>query len=99
MLNKVFIVNKSCHDYSAATKFGNLHYLSIGNLNRFDTVDIYRKFSEVLKIANKHDYILLSGLSIMNSIACAIFAVNHHRLNLLLWSAKKSEYVEKTIVF
>lgn len=95
----VIVVNKSCHDYSKAQVFGKLTYLSTGNLNRFDTVDMYRKFSEIIEKSDKNDYLLLSGLAIMNSIACALFAVHHHRLNLLLWNARKSEYIEKTIVF
>lgn len=98
-MRKIYIVNKSCHDYSAAEHYGEIKYLSTGNLNRFDTVDIYRKFSATLEKSDSLDYLLLSGLAIMNSIACAIFAVHHHRLNLLLWNAKKAEYIEKTIVF
>lgn len=95
---KVFIVNKSCHDYSSAEKFGSLVFMSKGNLNRFDCVAMYRKFGESLDLSEPGDYLLLSGLAIMNSIACAYFANLHKRLNLLLWNAKTKEYIERVII-
>ena len=100
---KVYIVNKGGHDHSDAERFGELVYLSIGSINRYATSSIYRKFSLILKDSTKDDYILPTGLSIMTSIACAIFARIHGRLNLLLYRSSRTKetkpyYIERVIM-
>jgi hypothetical protein len=95
---KVFIVNKSCHDFTAAEQFGELKFLSVGSLKRYDCASMYRQFSEIMKSSKPDDYLLLSGLAIMNSVASAIFAHKHKRLNLLLWNSQKKEYIERVII-
>ena len=100
MSRKVFIVNRSVHDFSAATTFGDLIYMSEGSINRFNTSGIYRKFYPILKDSHKEDYILITGLTIMNLIAAFIFTVKHKRLNLLLFRTykNKKEYLERILI-
>ena len=93
---KVFIVNKSAHDFSGAKKFGKLVFMTEGKMNRFNTNDMIRKFTEAMKNSKKHDYILLCSLNVMNAIACSVFARKHGTLNLLLY--KDGEYVERNHV-
>lgn len=93
---KVYIINKGGHDYNDAKRFGRLVYLSEGIMNRYSVGRIYREFSSVLKDSHKDDYILVSGLNIMNSIAGAIFGSLHGRLNILLY--RKNIYVERRII-
>lgn len=82
---KVFIVNRSTHDFSAAEKFGTLVFLSDGPMNRFATNTMFRIFEDGLRESSCNDYIVPCSLNVMNSIVCAIFAHRHGRLNLLLW--------------
>jgi hypothetical protein len=97
MINKkVYVINKGGHDYSDARRFGRLVYLSEGIMNRYSVGRMYREFSAILKDSNKDDYILVSGLNIMNHIAGAIFGRLHGRLNILLY--RKNTYVERRII-
>ena len=101
MRPKVYIINKGCHDYSLAKEFGRLIFLTEDPFNRFSTSRMYRVFKEKFKSSQPQDYILISGLTIMTSIACAMFAKKHGRINLLLYNSgpnKVEHYVKRTIV-
>ena len=93
----VYIVSKSAHDFSGAQRFGKLVYLSEGALNRYHVNNMERQFSSKLENSSSEDFILPCGLSMMNSIACAMFVLKHKRLNLLLF--RKGKYVERNIIF
>ena len=95
-MNHVYIVNKSAHDFTPAAKYGKILFLSEGSMNRYSVNSMYRTFSEVMKDSNENDYIVPCSLNVMNSIACAIFAHRHGRLNLLLF--KDGTYLERSIV-
>jgi len=89
----VYIVNKSSHDFSAANEFGEIVFLSEGPMNRYATNSMIRQFTDVMKESGEHDYIVPCSLNVMNSIACAIFARKHGKLNLLLY--KNGGYIER----
>jgi len=93
---KVFIVNKSAHDFSEAEKFGEVSFLSEGAVNRYSTNNMHRMFDEAMKDSSPGDYIVPCSLNVMNSIACAIFAHKHGKLNLLLF--KQGRYLERNLV-
>jgi hypothetical protein len=98
---KVYIINKGCHDYSAAEKFGDITYLSDGILSRFSTGKMYRMFSDTLRDSDPGDHLLISGMTIMSVVAVSIFAHKHGRINLLLYNSgpnKKNDYVSRTLV-
>ena len=99
-MSNVYIINRGCHDYSLAEKYGSLVYLTDESFNRFSTGHMYRKFKEGLRESDHSDYILISGLTIMSSIACSMFALKHKRLNLLLHSSSGGEekYIKRTII-
>lgn len=94
---KIFVINRSSHDLSAAEKFGDLVYLSEGSVSPFNTNLMCRKFSEKLENSKPTDYILLTSLTVMCSLACSIFSRKHGRLNLLLF--KDGGYIERKHVF
>ena len=100
MSRKVYVVNRSTHDFSAATEFGELIYLSEGSINRFNTSRIYRAFYPILKDSHEEDYILITGLTVMNLVAAFIFTMRHKRLNLLLFKTyrNKKEYLERILI-
>ena len=81
----VYVVNDSGHDFSAATKFGRLVFLSRGVLSKFNLTAMKRLFDEHLQQSGPEDFILHSGPSVMNALACSIFVALHGRLNLLLF--------------
>jgi hypothetical protein len=64
---------------------------------------MYRQFLPTLKDSSPEDYILPTGLTIMSNIACAIFAMLHKRLNLLIYKASRTggpgRYVQRSMVF
>lgn len=92
MTPNVYCVNKSGHDFSEALKFGDIIYLSDYAQPRFNTNNIYRTFKPILEASNQDDYILLTGLTVMNVIACSIFAILHNRLNLLIHQVEGNSY-------
>ena len=100
MSRKVYIINRSIHDFSAAAVYGELVYMSEGSINRFNTSGIYRKFYPILSKSCKEDYILITGLTVMNLVAAFIFAMRHRRLNLLLFKSYKGrkEYLERILI-
>ena len=91
--NKVFIVNKSSHDFHPAEKYGEVIFLSEGSMNRYATNSMVRQFGDAMKDSKEGDYIVPCSLNVMNSVACAIFAHKHGRLNLLLF--KDGLYIER----
>jgi len=99
---KVYIVNKGGHNHSDAERFGKLVFLSEGNINRYAVTNIYRRFALILGDSSPEDYILITGLSVMSSVACAIFARLHGRLNLLLYKTsrgnEKGYYIERILM-
>ncbi len=92
-MTKVYIVNRSPHDFSEAEKYGKLIFLSEGPMNRYSTNDMLRQFSEAMKDSSASDYIVPCSLNVMNAIASAIFAHKHGTLNLLLF--KERSYIER----
>lgn len=100
-MSTVYIINKGCHDYSKATKFGKLKYLSNEDMDRFSTGKMYRIFKKRLEDSSPEDYLLISGMTIMSVVACSIFASKHNRVNLLLYNfgpGKTADYVERTVM-
>ena len=99
---KVYIVNRGGHNHNDAERFGELIFMSQGTINRYAVSQMYRQFVEHLSKSSSDDYILITGLSVMASIACSIFARIHGRLNLLLFKSSQSgeegRYVERTIM-
>lgn len=96
MPRKVYIVNKSHHDFSPAEKYGELVFMSEGPLSRYAINDMARRFAPHIETSDPSDCILLSSLNSMNVVAAALFAARHKRLNLLIY--RNGRYVERNIV-
>lgn len=93
----VWVVNRSSHDYSPARDYGDLQYLSEGPMDKYSVNDIDRQFRAKLENSGKEDFILITSLTVMSSIACVIFALKHHCLNLLIY--KSRGYIERHLAF
>jgi len=96
-VKKVFVVNDSGHDLSDATRFGELVVMTVGDVPKYHCTKWLREFMGYLEGSSPEDYILQSGPSTVNSIACCVFVHLHGRLNLLLYTGE--QYVEQTLVF
>ena len=93
----VYVVNKGGHDFKAAERYGDIKYLSVGTVSPFAVDKMYREFAQRLKYSKEDDYILITGLSIMSSIACSCFSHKHNgRLNLLLF--RNDKYITRTVM-
>lgn len=93
---KVYVVNRSSHDFEPAAKYGEIRYLSEGLINRYAVNMMVRTFHETMKDSEEYDYIVPCSLNVMNVIASAIFAHKHGKLNLLLF--KEGKYLERNII-
>ena len=96
MSRRVYIVNKSSHDFKPAEAYGKVVFLSEGSMNRYATNSMIRQFGEAMSLSEPEDYIVPCSLNVMNSIACAIFSHKHGTLNLLLF--KDGLYIERNHV-
>lgn len=97
----VFISNKGALDYKDAERYGNLVFLSKGNLDPYGVSVLYRHLweglpgSPGLKDSGPDDYWLLSSLPILNCLGSAILAKLHSKINFLLY--RDGEYIERAI--
>lgn len=94
---KVFVLNKGAHDFSAAREYGELVYCTDGALDKYNVSQMYRVIADAMSESDFDDYILLTSLSVLCTVAGAIFAAKHGRLNLLIF--KDDKYVSRKLVF
>lgn len=94
---RVYIINKSRHDFTAAQEFGEFVYLSNGLIHKYATNRHTERFKELLKDSKADDYLLLTSVSVLNVIAAVIMMSLHGKLNLLLYNPKDSCYVHRVI--
>ena len=86
---RVYVPNKGAgHDYSPASKFGDLVFVTLGRVNPLNTGQIFRKWTDALKTSTKIDFIIVTSLNTLCMIGAALFAVKHKRLNLLMYTAE-----------
>ena len=94
---KVFIPNKSGHDFSASSRYGIPIYVTQGLINRFSVGYMARKWFLSLKDSGKQDYLLITSLTILTVVGAAIFGWLHGRINLLIF--RNNKYIARTIIF
>ena len=90
-MSKVYIINKSGHDYSKAEKFGTLIYLTEGEQDPDESNQHFRQFVNKMKDAKEGDYILITSLASMNAIAGWIFGTLGLNLNMLIFKGGRYE--------
>ena len=97
---KVFIVAQRHWEVSKVESYGKLVPLCGIAMPKFNTDEMRRTFTKVLtQESHKEDFILLSGLSVMNAIACSVFALLHGRINLLIHSRATGNYLTRIVNF
>ena len=95
--NKVFISNQSGHDFSPSEKYGRPVYVTKGLINRFSVNYMARAWALSLKDSKKSDFILITSLTILTCIGCAIFGYLHKSINILIY--RNGKYISRTIDF
>lgn len=91
----VYVPNKGEHDYSAAWDFGEVVFCTAGTMSRTDIPTMYSELSKAMESAEPDDYILMTSLTSLCSIACSIFASKFGRLNLLMY--ERGRYIERSV--
>lgn len=92
---KVFVPNKSGHDFSAAQEFGELIFMTDGTVRRYQTNQIFRIFCDHMQDAQESDYLLVCSLSILNAIATGILVQKFSKVNYLLFH--EGRYLQRTL--
>lgn len=93
---RVYITNRSGHDYSDAYRFGDeLIFLSEGRISALAVNKTYRELAEKLQNSKPDDYIVITSLPMLSAIACSILAAKHGKLNILVF--KDGRYIERNI--
>jgi len=95
---KVYVVAKGFHDWNSAAQHGELVFLSTEPVGRTAISNMLREFLPRMVDSEPEDHIVITGLSVMCSMACVIFALKHRRLNLLLFDAATDKYVKRTVM-
>lgn len=93
---RVYIMNNGGHDYSGAKKYGDLVFVTDELIDREDTAQMYHAVDVAMRDSTPDDYILISSLSSMCSVASAYFSALHGELHLLIHS--RGEYVSRDII-
>lgn len=84
---KVYIPNKSFHDFSAAGEFGELIYLTEGIItNRTKVSQLLAGMWEILKDSEPEDMLLVSSMALLNALASSALAAKHGRVNYLIFT-------------
>jgi hypothetical protein len=96
-MSYVYILNRAAHDYSDAERFGELVFCTEGSLDKLDLSQMYRELESAFEDSQADDYILLTSLTSLCSVACAIFALKHERINLLIHT--RDGYVDRSLFF
>lgn len=94
---KVFISNKSPHDFRPAHRYGELVFVTTGDINKYAIGAMYRAFEEALKDSREDDFFLPTSLPILTSIGSGMLAYKHGRINYLLF--RNGGYILRTVDF
>jgi hypothetical protein len=95
--NRVFIPNKSGHNFNDSRRYGEPVYITTGEVNRFSVGYMARKWMASLFDSKPTDYILLTSLTILTVVGASIFGWLHGRINILLF--RNNKYILRTVDF
>ena len=93
----VWVVNYAGHDYSRATEFGPIDFLTQGYVSMGNLERLFFTIAEAVNETSRDDFLLLSGLLILNTIAAMAWMRRHKMVKFLLWDQKIRDYRRLTI--
>lgn len=94
---RVYVPNNRGYDYTPAEKYGEVVFLTEGNLNQFNVSKLYRRLVEALEGSEPDDYWCVGGLTVLNILGTTILAEKHGRINLLLFRIAEGDYIVRRI--
>lgn len=94
---KVYVPNKSFHDFSAAEQFGDLIYVTEGVISRLNINQLEAAAATAMREAAPGDYIVISSLPVLTSIMTGIMANRFGRANFLLY--RHGGYIARSVEF
>jgi hypothetical protein len=88
IMSRVYVVNAAGHNHHLAKPYGELRpitegYVSQGSLDRV-LYDVIKGIHD----STPEDYLLLSGLMILNALAASAWLSRHGKLKLLVWDRR-----------
>jgi hypothetical protein len=89
---KVFIVNVGFHNYQSAKEFGELVPVTLAKVNLKNTDRLEAEMQEVLDDFVEGDYLLLSGVPLLNVIAAGYVFKRLGFLDTLSWDPALQAY-------
>lgn len=99
MAATVFVSNQSpAHNYSSASHFGALRFVTRGNYPIFKTNRLTEEIIETLAYSKADDYLLISGSATIAAICMAVWLEMHPRLKLLIYSRADGVYLQRDFV-
>lgn len=93
---KVYILADGGHDYSDATRFGDLVFLKIPTFAKWDIARLHDELAEGLKDATEDDLLVISHLTSHCCVATALMVEWFGRVNFLIF--RKDKYEEKNLI-
>jgi len=96
---KVYILNRSGHDFSSAEKFGELKFVNEGHYNIFNigaVVTLLRN-NLISPFKVEEDFLVMSGSPMVAAIAFSLLIPMKGSVNVLLFDAKQKVYTNRTI--
>jgi hypothetical protein len=93
----VWVVNAGGHKYDAASEYGDMKNLTVGNANVFSTDRVVQNMVEKLHDSCSEDWLLLSGSIVLNIAACVELIRKHGRVNLLMFDLRTQDYKKRII--
>jgi len=101
-MTNIFITNLHGHDTSSAKEFltsegSKIIPITEGRQNIFNTESQIRHIKQVLNNMAMRDYLLLAGNATVSSLCTALVYQKFGVVNLLIWDARISNYVERTL--
>jgi len=93
---KVFIANAGAHDYTDASRYGTVIFVTKGTLAKFGVGLMARKWADALRDSGPNDLIVASSLTTLCAIGAGMFARKHGCLNLLLF--RNGKYMERRLM-
>lgn len=85
---RVYIPNRSTHDYTNAKAFGELVFLTDGFIDPRKLSNLVRVCAEGMADSTSEDFLMVAGLPVIVGICSAIFARKHGRLNYLVFNGR-----------
>lgn len=81
----VYVTNKAGLDFTAASKWGELNFITQGYVNFGDVEKLSLKINEVIMDSKPEDFLVLAGNNLLCVMVAIIWLRKHGRLNVLHW--------------